>query len=60
VGRQPTPRELDKLVEAEEKEGILNREGLALGLGKDDEIVRRRMARVVGSWIAASELLLLG
>ncbi len=44
-GREPTPRELDRLVEAEVKEEILYREGLALGLDKDDEIVRRRMAQ---------------
>ncbi len=44
-GREPTPQELDKLVEAEVKEEILYREGLALGLDKDDEIVRRRMAQ---------------
>ena len=44
-GREPTPQELDKLVEADVKEEILYREGLALGLDKDDEIVRRRMAQ---------------
>ncbi len=44
-GREPTPRELDKLVEADVKEEILYREELALGLDKDDEIVRRRMAQ---------------
>jgi peptidyl-prolyl cis-trans isomerase C len=44
-GREPTPRELDSLVEADVKEEILYREGLALGLDKDDEIVRRRMAQ---------------
>jgi peptidyl-prolyl cis-trans isomerase C len=44
-GREPTPPELDRLVEAEVKEEILYREGLALGLDKDDEIVRRRMAQ---------------
>jgi parvulin-like peptidyl-prolyl isomerase len=44
-GREPTAQELDKLVEAEVKEEILYREGLALGLDKDDEIVRRRMAQ---------------
>ena len=44
-GREPTSAELDRLVEAEVKEEILYREGLALGLDKDDEIVRRRMAQ---------------
>jgi len=44
-GREPTPRELDRLVEADVKEEILYREGLALGLDRDDEIVRRRMAQ---------------
>ena len=34
-----------QLVEADVKEEILYREGLALGLDKDDEIVRRRMAQ---------------
>ena len=41
-GREPTPQELDKLVDADVKEEILYREGLALGLDKDDEIIRRR------------------
>jgi len=44
-GRDPTPKELDRLVEADVQEEILYREGLALGLDKDDEIVRRRMAQ---------------
>ena len=44
-GRDPTPKELDRLVEADVREEILYREGLALGLDKDDEIVRRRMAQ---------------
>ncbi len=44
-GREPTPQELDRQVEADVKEEILYREGLALGLDKDDEIVRRRMAQ---------------
>jgi peptidyl-prolyl cis-trans isomerase C len=44
-GREPTPQELDKLVDADVKEEILYREGLALGLDKDDEIIRRRMAQ---------------
>lgn len=44
-GRDPTPKELDRLVEADVQEEILYREGLALGLDKDDEIMRRRMAQ---------------
>jgi peptidyl-prolyl cis-trans isomerase C len=44
-GREPTTQELDQLVEADVKEDILYREGLALGLDRDDEIVRRRMAQ---------------
>jgi peptidyl-prolyl cis-trans isomerase C len=44
-GRAPTTQELDRLVENEVQEEILYREGLALGLDKDDEIVRRRMAQ---------------
>jgi peptidyl-prolyl cis-trans isomerase C len=44
-GREPAPQELDQMVEDDVKEEILYREGLALGLDKDDEIVRRRMAQ---------------
>ena len=44
-GRDPTPKELDRLVEADIQEEILYREGLAMGLDKDDEIIRRRMAQ---------------
>jgi hypothetical protein len=44
-GREPTTRELEQLVENDVKEEILYREGLALGLDRDDEIVRRRMAQ---------------
>jgi peptidyl-prolyl cis-trans isomerase C len=43
--RQPTPQEFDALVETKIKEEILYREALALGLDKDDEIVKRRMAQ---------------
>ena len=43
--RQPTPQEFDALVETRIKEEILYREALALGLDKDDEIVKRRMAQ---------------
>ena len=44
-GREPTSQELDRMVEDDVKEEIFYREGLALGLDKDDEIVRRRMAQ---------------
>lgn len=41
--RPPTEEEFSGLVEAHIKEEILYREGLALGLDKDDLIIRRRM-----------------
>ena len=44
-GREPTTHELDRLVESDVKEEIFYREGLAMGLDRDDEIVRRRMAQ---------------
>jgi len=44
-GREPTTQEFDRLVENDTKEEILYREGIAMGLDKDDEIVRRRMAQ---------------
>jgi peptidyl-prolyl cis-trans isomerase C len=43
--RMPTRQELDGLVSAHLKEEILYREALALGLEKDDAIVRRRLAQ---------------
>jgi parvulin-like peptidyl-prolyl isomerase len=43
--RPPTPQELDALVEQKVQEEILYREALALGLDKDDTIVKRRMAQ---------------
>jgi len=43
--RQPTPQEFDALVEAKVEEEILYREALTMGLDKDDEIVKRRMAQ---------------
>jgi peptidyl-prolyl cis-trans isomerase C len=42
-GRQPDSRTLQQLVDADSHDEILLREGLALGLDKDDEIVRRRI-----------------
>jgi len=44
-GREPTAQELNRMVEDDVREEILYREGLAMGLDKDDEIVRRRMAQ---------------
>ncbi len=45
-GREdPSPEELQHLVDARVREEILYREALALGLDQDDTIVRRRMAQ---------------
>jgi hypothetical protein len=44
-GREPTLQELDRLVETNVKEEIFYREAIAMGLDKDDEIIRRRMAQ---------------
>lgn len=41
----PTPAEMQSLVDARVREEILYREALALGLDKDDAIVRRRLAQ---------------
>lgn len=43
--RQPTSEELAGLVENRVREEILYREALAMGLDKDDNIVKRRMAQ---------------
>lgn len=43
--RKPTRQELDGMVQAHLKEEILYREALALGMEKDDTIVRRRLAQ---------------
>jgi parvulin-like peptidyl-prolyl isomerase len=43
--RPPTPQELRRLVENKVQQEILYREALAMGLDKDDEIVKRRMAQ---------------
>ena len=43
--REPTPEELGRLVENKIQEEILYREGLAMGLDKDDSIVKRRLAQ---------------
>ena len=44
-GRPPTAGELDHLVDRHIEEEILYREGVALGLDRDDEIVRRRVVQ---------------
>src|SRR5262245_35997435 len=41
----PTPAEMQALVDGRVREEILYREALALGLDKDDTIIRRRMAQ---------------
>ena len=43
--RQPTPQELEQMVENKVQQEILYREALAMGLDRDDEIVKRRMAQ---------------
>ena len=43
--RPPTPQELERMVENKVEQEILYREALAMGLDKDDEIVKRRMAQ---------------
>jgi peptidyl-prolyl cis-trans isomerase C len=43
--RAPTPQELQRMVESKVQQEILYREALAMGLDKDDEIVKRRMAQ---------------
>ena len=45
--RPPTPEEFARLVESKVQEEVLYREGLAMGLDKDDTIVKRRMAQKV-------------
>jgi parvulin-like peptidyl-prolyl isomerase len=43
--RAPTPQELQRLVENKVEQEVLYREALAMGLDKNDEIVKRRMAQ---------------
>jgi hypothetical protein len=45
--RPPTPQEFQAMVEDKIKQEVLYREGLAMGLDKDDTIVKRRMAQKV-------------
>jgi parvulin-like peptidyl-prolyl isomerase len=44
-GREPTADEFSRLVESKVQQEVLYREALAMGLDKDDEIVKRRMAQ---------------
>jgi peptidyl-prolyl cis-trans isomerase C len=43
--RPPTPAEFQAMVEDKVREEVLYREGLAMGLDKDDTVVKRRMAQ---------------
>ena len=43
--RDPTPEEFNRMVEQKVQSEVLYREALAMGLDKNDEIVRRRMAQ---------------
>ncbi len=43
--RQPTQQELKGMVESQVREEVLYREAVAMGLDKDDMMVRRRMAQ---------------
>jgi peptidyl-prolyl cis-trans isomerase C len=43
--RLPTSQELQRMVEEKVQQEILYREALAMGIDKDDEIVKRRMAQ---------------
>lgn len=45
--RSPTPSELKGLIEQQIREEVLYREALAMGLDKNDTIVRRRLAQKV-------------
>jgi hypothetical protein len=45
--RLPTRSELDGMIEAQIREEVLYREALAMGLDKEDSIVRRRLAQKV-------------
>lgn len=43
--RQPTPEEFSSMVETKVRQEVLYREALAMGLDKNDEIVKRRMVQ---------------
>jgi peptidyl-prolyl cis-trans isomerase C len=43
--RDPTPQEFGRMVEQKVQSEVLYREAMAMGLDKNDEIVKRRMAQ---------------
>jgi hypothetical protein len=45
--RPPTPQELDGLIQSFVREEVLYREALAMGLDRDDMVVRRRLAQKI-------------
>lgn len=45
--RPPTPEELDGLIQSFIREEVLYREALAMGLDRDDTVVRRRLAQKI-------------
>lgn len=45
--RQPTPRELQGLIDSWVREEVLYREGVQLGLDRDDPVIRRRVRQKV-------------
>lgn len=52
--RPPSPQELQALVDGRVREEVLYREAVALGLDRDDTIVRRRLAQKVEFLVADS------
>jgi hypothetical protein len=46
-GREPTARELNHLIESYVRDEILYREGVALGLDRDDIVVKRRVRQKI-------------
>lgn len=46
--RAPSPKELQGLVDAWVREEVLYREGLEMGLDRDDQVIRRRISQRVG------------
>jgi hypothetical protein len=55
--RPPTPQELQGLVESWVREEVLYREGLAMGLDRDDPLVRRRIAQKMDFVAAGQEVI---
>ena len=45
--RPPTPQELDGLIQSFVREEVLYREAVAMGLDRDDTVVRRRLAQKI-------------